>query len=320
MFHNLFFFDDVVELWIKFNQRGIKFILSKLTFLNQKRTVSSFSAQFEHANWWIIPYLNERVNFLISGNSKIQYEQYISEKYFDSEKPGTLISLGCGAGNHEMNLARLNPHQTIIGYDISKELIDRANEKADQLANISFYDTDVYKLDLEAESVDCFLFNASLHHFKDIKTFIRSKIYPALKKDGLVVINEYVGPNRLNFSKAQIDYCNKCLNDIVSKENRKILHLNSYKTRCYRLGKIRMIVSDPSECVDSASILPVLRGEFEELEFKNLGGNILLPVLKHIAHHFVNNNKQELIELIKKEDAYLTDHASDFAFAVYQKR
>jgi hypothetical protein len=105
----------------------------------------------------------------------------------------------------------------------------------------------------------------------------------------------------------------------ISSNNRRILGLNIYKTRCYRLGKLRMIISDPSECVDSASILPVLRSEFKELECKNLGGNILMPVLKHIAHHFVKDNNHELIELAKKEDEYLTNHASDLVFAIYQK-
>jgi hypothetical protein len=80
-----------------------------------------------------------------------------------------------------------------------------------------------------------------------------------------------------------------------------------------------MWISDPSECVDSESILPVLQKNFKTLELKNLGGNILMPVLKHIAHHFTNQNADELRKLMDMEDRYLKDHPSDFVFGVFQK-
>ncbi len=218
-------------------------------------------------------------------------------------------------------LAKLNPNINLRGYDISRSLIDKANKNAhiENLTNITFNDSDVYELKFEDESVDYFLFNASLHHFKAIKTFIETKIKPSLKQGGLIIINEYVGPNRLNLPKEQISYCNECLHNVISIRNRKILGTNKYKNRCYRLGKIRMIISDPSECIDSESIIPVLRNEFKEVEFKNLGGNILMPVLKHIAHHFIESNAHELMELIKLEDEYLTNYSSDQVFAIYQK-
>lgn len=322
MLNNWIFIDDFKELWIKINQRGTKFILSKFNFLGYKRTISSFSTNFQHANWWIIPLLKERHNLLITGDRSKGYEEYISEKYFNSPNGKLLISLGCGAGNHEIKLAELNKDLQIVGYDISEKLIDQANRKIIEraLTNIKFLTMDVYKIDFEKESIDYFLFNASLHHFKNIRLFIEKKLKPSLSEFGLIIINEYVGPNRMNFSNDQIEFCNRCLKKHVSIENRKILGLNTYKDQCYRLGKLRMYVSDPSECVDSESILPVLRNEFRETEYVSLGGNILMPTLKHIAHHFVNRNESELLTLIDLEKDYLKNHSSDFVFAVYQKR
>lgn len=319
----MIFIDDFTELWIKLNQRGYKFIVSKFNLRGKSRTISAFADDFEHANWWLIPYIKQAINFKISGDLNIDYENYITSKYLKNNEEGaTLISMGCGAGSHELKLAKLNPSIKIKGYDISQSLIEIANKKASDegLKNVQFVREDVYGLNFEKESIDYFLFNASLHHFKNIKEFIGSKINPALKKGGIIFINEYVGPNRLNFSDGQIEYCNKCLCEIISKENRRILGLNEYKSRCYRLGKLRMLISDPSECVDSEAILPVLRGQFEELELKNTGGNILMPVLKHIAHHFIDKNAVELMALISKEEEYLKSHASDFVFGVYQKK
>src|SRR5690554_4182300 len=318
---NLIYWDDWIETWIKLNQRGMKFIRSKFNLSGKQRTISSFSHGFEHANWWIIPALKERTNFLISGDSKINYEQYLTKNYFKNDGTETLVSYGCGIGSHETLLAELNPQLRIKAYDISEELINNAKQNAQQkgLNNIEFINEDVYQLKIQENSVDYYLFNASLHHFSEIEKFVGQKLYPTLKKNGLIIINEYVGPNRMNFPKKQIAYSNRCLREVISKENRKILGLNAYKTRCYRLGNLRMKLSDPSECVDSESILPVLRKYFEELEFKKLGGNILVPVLKHIAHHFVNKNQNELEELIRREETYLLNNASDLVFAIYKK-
>lgn len=313
--------DDFIELWIKIQQRGLRFIMSKASLFPQNRTISSFQYQFDHANWWIIPAIKERQNAIISGNSHTDYETYISAKYFKNDQNHTLVSLGCGVGSHEIKLARLNPLIQITGYDISKELISHAQRLAEEegLQHIEFKSEDVYKINFKNESVDYFLFHASLHHFRELEEFISHKIYPALKKGGLIIIHEFVGPNRMNFPKEQIDYCNYSLRHIISPANRRILHTPLFKNRCYRLGKLRMWISDPSECVDSESILPVLQKNFRTLELKNLGGNILMPVLKHIAHHFTSQNLDELRKVMDMEDRYLKDHPSDFVFGVFQK-
>ncbi len=314
------YIDDFIELWIKVRQRGVRFIVSKLNLSGKKRTISSFSNHFEHANWWIIPYLNDRKNFLISGDPKIDYEQFITDKYFKNTELSTLVSLGCGSGSHEVKLAKLNKHLNVVGYDLSKDWIWRANQYAaeQQVTRAKFICSDVYELRFQPESVDYFLFNSSLHHFVNIDSLITHTIKPALKKGGLIIINEYVGPNRMNFPKHQIDYCNACLKELISVENRKILLTNMVKNRCYRLGKLRMMISDPSECAESEDILPVLRTHFKEIAFKSLGGNILMPILKHIAHNFVDNTG-ELPVLVKKEEDYLENHQPDYIFAVYQK-
>ncbi len=321
MLNNWFFWDDITELWIKINQRGIRFVGSKFSLIAHRRTVSSFADQFTHANWWIIPFLSERRNLMITKDRKKDYEEYLSEHFFKAQKSPKMVSLGCGAGNHEIKLASLNQHLEVCGYDLSDDLIQQARKRAleKKLDNVFFFQQDVATIQFEKESVDYFLFNAALHHFKKLDHFIVETIKPALKKDGLIIINEYVGPNRLNLPKTQLNYCNQCLMATISKENRRILSLNWYKTRCYRLGKLRMLISDPSECVDSEAILPVLRREFIEIFYQALGGNVLMPVLKHIAHHFVDKNQDQLLELISKEEAYLQNHQSDFVFAIYQK-
>jgi len=60
------------------------------------------------------------------------------------------------------------------------------------------------------------------------------------------------------------------------------------KTKIFRPGLVRMFLVDPSEAVDSESILPSLHENFKVLEEKKIGGDILLILLKDIAHNFLD--------------------------------
>ncbi len=86
-----------------------------------------------------------------------------------------------------------------------------------------------------------------------------------------------------------------------------------------------MIMADPSECVESENILPVINKYFEPVFEKSFGGNLLMPVLKDISHHFINARvdlEKQLVlnRLFEFEDQYLSKHPSDFVFGVYKKR
>lgn len=320
--NNFIYKGDFTELWIKFRQRGIPFVFSKLNPSERQRTLSAFEPEFQHANWWIIPEIKKRQNALISGNENELYESFISRNWIHTDKKGILISPGCGSGGHEIELARLNPNLTVIGYDISPELIQEAQEKVkiSGIRNIQFKIADIYQDRIVPESVDYFLFHASLHHFKDIQNLLKEKIIPALKPDGLLFLNEFTGPNRMQYPDDQIRYCNQVLQEIIPVAERKILGTNLIKNEVYRQGKLRMIISDPSECVDSSNIIPELRRQMQVIYEKPIGGNILMPVLKHIAHHFVEGQSEILNKLFQAEDEYLKSHDSDFMFGVYQKK
>lgn len=72
----LFTWEDIRDVYIKINQRGYEFILSKLTFSKEERTKSSFNdTNISNSNWWIIPLVKERWNFLITGDPKLTYEE-----------------------------------------------------------------------------------------------------------------------------------------------------------------------------------------------------------------------------------------------------
>ena len=318
-------FEDLRDIYIKAYQRGLPFLSSKLTLSERERTRTAFdSTELETANWWIIPYVKQRWNRKITGHSDKTYEEYISEKYFLAKDHLRMISIGSGICSHEIKLAQLNPHWEVSCLDLSASLIDKASNLAKEkgLDNMKFYAEDVYTYNFEKDHYDLVLFHSSLHHFENIEHFVKNTVCPILKQDGYLVINEYVGPNRMQYHKEQIDTINRAISKI-DKPYRKIFKTPLYKEKYYGSGVLRMRIADPSECVDSESILAVIHENFELIEEKPYGGNILMSTLKDISHHFVdlNQRKKEILdELFAVEDDFLRKHKSDFVFGVYKMK
>ncbi|MGE0078111.1 MAG: class I SAM-dependent methyltransferase [Bacteroidales bacterium] len=316
-------FEDTRDIYVKAIQRGSKFIFSKLSLSGKKRTQASFNnTKIDNSNWWIIPLVKERWNYLITGDSHLSYEEYISKKY-ENRKGLKLISIGSGVCSHELYFAKLNPSWEITCLDFSGELLQLAQKHAQNegIGNIKFIETDIYEHTLPNNYYDIVLFHSSLHHFRNMNAFI-CKVSQAMADNGLLIINEYVGVNRIQYRKNQLAEINKCLL-LIDKEYRKIFKTNLYKNRYYGSGIFRMIISDPSECVESENILPSIKHHFNTVEEKGYGGNLLMAVLKDISHHFIEINdkkKKCLNNIFAYEDEYLKQNKSDFILGIYQKK
>jgi ubiquinone/menaquinone biosynthesis C-methylase UbiE len=321
----LFTIEDFRDIYIKISQRGFTYILSKLKVGGTQRTLSSFNQlNIQSSNWWIIPLVQQRWNKLITGSEFTTYEELITKKFFSNHKTIRLLSIGSGICSHETKLAELNPHWEVTCLDFSHHLLNKASENAEQkgIKNIYFANKNIYKYDLPENHYDIVLFHASLHHFKDIEKFLSHKVIPTLKTDGKLIINEYVGPNRLQFPREQIKEINKSLL-LIDRRYRKIYKTNLFKDRFYGSGLVRMIITDPSECIDSENIIPAIHKHFDKVFEKHYGGNILMSALKEISHHFVDENEEKnetLRRLFEFEDNYLANNTSDFVFGIYQKK
>lgn len=316
--------DDIIDFLHKLKQRGFGFILSKLNIIGIRRTEKTFNQlDYESADWWIIPKVKERWNILITGNKHIDYKKYLVDNHLQNRKNLRLISLGSGSSHHEIELAKYSNFEEIICIDIAEKRILEAESRAKKLMlkNIKFVCADFNNYNIPKGYFDIVFFHASLHHFDNINDFVAKTIKNSLKLDGLLIINEYVGATRLQFPKHQIAKINEALN-IIPKEYRTRYKSNLLKSKFHGSGIIRMILADPSECVDSASILPAIHSNFHTIIEKPYGGNILMNVLKDISHHFIDldsSKNQILYKLFSLEDEYLTENTSDFIFGIYQK-
>ncbi|WP_179467925.1 class I SAM-dependent methyltransferase [Chryseobacterium sp. H1D6B] len=315
--------EDLKDIYIKFHQRGLPFLLSKFNLDSYKRTQSAFNEkEIQSSNFWLIPDVKKRWNTLITGNEATSYEEYITEEYFKDRENLKILALGSGVCSHEIRLAELNPHWEIHCFDFSDELLKKAKTISDEknLKNIFYAAENILKYPFKPEEYDIVFFHASLHHFDHIHQFMDDIVIKSLKPDGYIIINEFVGNNRLQYSKIQLDYINRSLKEIP-KKYRKIFKTNMYKNKYYGSGSLRMIIADPSECADSINILPAIHEKFDTIEEKPFGNNILQSALKDIAHHFIDSDPEKKA-VIKKvfalEDELLKVQPSDFVFGIYK--
>lgn len=320
---SLITYDDLIETYLRFLQRGLPFILSKISFKSEKRTISSFSNQMQRSGWWSVPAVEKRWNEMISGYSDIYYEQFFVEKYLESKNNISMLSLGCGDGTHELNFASYPNFKNIVGIDLSEDRISFANQRVSEmnLHNIKFVCNNANNMSLATEKFDIVHFNNSLHHFKNIKNLLPEITKKYLKDDGFILINEYVGPNRLQWSDIQIEYTNKTLKELPIKYKKRFLS-NSIKNKFSGPGLLRMLLSDPSEAVDSESILPTLKSNYITIDEKFYGGNLLMHLLKDIAHNYYDDNSESetiLKKLFMVEDELIKiENKSLMMFGIYK--
>ncbi|WP_296314250.1 class I SAM-dependent methyltransferase [Winogradskyella sp. UBA3174] len=315
--------DDFIETYTKLQQRGLNFITSKFNLNDIARAKTAFNhSNISAANWWIIPKVTERWHKLITRTSITNIEDFTVKRFLNDQQHIRMLSLGSGDCSSELAFAKHPNFKDILCTDIADKRLNKAKQIAKEkgLNNIRFEIQDANDLASLKETYDIVYFKASLHHFKSIESLLGTHIKQLLKPDGLLIINEYVGPTRLQFPKHQLKAINKALKGIP-KPYRKRYKLNLYKNKVYGPGLARMILADPSECIDSASIMPTLHKHYSTVYEVGYGGNILTLALKDIAHHFIelNDEKAEILNrLFEYEDNYLKKHPSDHIFGIYK--
>jgi ubiquinone/menaquinone biosynthesis C-methylase UbiE len=330
-----------------------------------------FGARKTGLFWWEAgPELRRYINTRISGNPNIGWIEHTLDEYFNGKLPlDTCLSLGCGTGHLERALAKLGAFQHCDAFDVAEHSIQEAQRLATEegIASISYRVTDVNKIVLPANSYDAVWIHSAMHHCEALEHICR-QIKQALKPGGLLILNEYVGPNRFQFSARQKEIANLCfhllparyrvpLEEAVALELERnpfkkgarwfvsrliekiregdVINVIKRRFRVYR-AKLSgrnlertavsfpsapgVIAVDPSEAIRSEEILRVLQEDFQIVEERGWGGNVLQFLLADITGNFSEDAQSQALlrMLINIEDTMLQcgEFESDFAYIV----
>jgi ubiquinone/menaquinone biosynthesis C-methylase UbiE len=315
---------DFIDVFFYIRQHTASRLLQRLHPVQKKRVENVWQCIDNHSSdWWIVPAVRKRWNRLITGDENKSYQEFFCNTYLSSEKSHSLLSIGSGGGTNEILFSRQNCFSEITGIDISKKIIEHAEEKLvkQKINNIQFIHADAEKFHFEENKYDVVLFHSSLHHFNHLGKIL-DRILNALKPSGFLIIHEYTGPNRFQWSKKQLQLANDILKNLPA-ELKTLYHNNYHKSKIYKPGLLRTFISDPSEATCSANLLKEINSRFIPIQQTNLGGNLLHLLLKDIAHNFVDeqmDTKQLIEALFKKEDELVqAEGHSDFTFGIYRK-
>ena len=273
---------------------------------------------------WEIPAVQARWRRMVTGNDQVGFYDHFLSKYMNGQSP-RVLSLACGPGETEIRIAKTGRVRRIDGYDISGKRIEFATARSieEGVGEIAlFHVADVLKAEIREDSYDVVLAEGALHHFTPLLA-VYDKIFRALKKSGYLVINDFVGPTRFQWTDRQLEAANSILRALPARYRTR--RDGTPKPEIFRPSRLSMIVGDPSEAVDSSMIMSKVRERFVVVEEKGYGGAILHILLAGIAHNFLGQDSQTrsiLQAIFTFEDALMSSGEidSDYVFAVFRPR
>jgi len=271
--------------------------------------------------WTAIPVLQERIRLHITGDPHVNIPAHVRATYGQEDKLWKALSLGCGTGRKELAWFAGGGLSELDAYDLSGKRIAEAQRRAAAAGmekQVRFVRGDVRYLRLEKHSYDLIILDDALHHFTPLGTVLKN-IQDWLAPDGLMVVNEYVGPSRFQWTDRQMEIANALLGEAPA--GLALRPDGTPRPPVHRSGTLSMVLYDPSESAESSSILPMIHSQFTVLEEKLYGGALLHLVFKDIAHNFLQPGEEALEYLRRCMDAedeamQSGDAQSDFAFLV----
>lgn len=293
-----------------------------------KRTAEHWSENtmdsdfFSSDNYWLeVPEVKERYNRKATMGHSSDWATYFLEKYIPNREEAVMASIGCGEGRLERWLAQNTAFAQCDAFDIAAGAIEKAKKAAIKSGfhHINYEVSDVNSMSLQEDRYDAIWFYNSLHHVSQLEHIYEQAAH-ALKPNGYLFFNEYIGPNRFNFTPRQRDVINATFALIPKRYKRSFVpgHNEPYLLGTGIPDPAEVARVDPSESVRSQEIITVLEDYFDIVEFNIAGGTMLQFLLLGIAGNFRTDDPESirvLEMLFTVEDTLMEigDLQSDFA-------
>lgn len=250
-------------------------------------------ASFTNNSYWLAnPLVARQFNLgATGGRSYPGWVEFCVDHFLARRKPlRSILTIGCGDGALDRHLASLDAADRIDGVDIAPGRIETAR----QLAAEAGFGGRLHYAALNAETspfplprYDAIFFNSSLHHIAGLEAVL-DRCRRALFPDGLLFVNEYVGPNRFDFSAMEREAMNHVFRLLPERYR--------VSQAAHDRGQLRTQVGlpdpaevervDPSEAIRSQDIPRVVERYFEVLENNAMCGSMMQFMLDGIAGNF----------------------------------
>lgn len=272
-----------------------------------------------HDNYLNHPLIQAYISLRAFGSLVSHTDAAIHAIRSNSEPGDQIISLGCGLGDKERILAKAMPDRQFLGLDIAGDIVEIANQEIAEagLANFRVERADFNELDLDENSIQLLIGLGAIHHVENLEG-LWAQARHALTPGGLVLAQEFIGPDRFQWTDAQIEACNHALDQLVGDEHKPHHH------KVEPVPVAEMIAADPSEAVRSTEILPTCKDAgFAIDSYNSAGGALLQPILMYQVHTYEPRNwqhNQTLAKLFAEEDRLMAEGTLEDDFAMFVAR
>ena len=280
---------------------------------------AAFTHRLAELSWMAALPVGLHLNERSTGHPARDWLTAWAPRFMPGENLNVLI-LGCGDGWLERALA---PHAWIAHIDACDFAAD-AVARARALAPPKI---DYRVLDLNLEAIegtyDVVVAHAVLHHVENLEHAF-DEIDRVMKPGGTLIVNEYVGPQRFQYSDEVHAIINLLIGALPRYLRRGTLTGNAYDEK-QRPTVEEMIRNDPSEAVRSDELLPMIDARFDVVDKRNLGGTLLQHLLYDIVLNFRFEDPlaRSLLEMMATFEGALVDDGtigSDFAILAARKK
>jgi SAM-dependent methyltransferase len=238
-------------------------------------------------SWDAHPLTLAHFNRLVSGDPAEHWLNFV-HRTFVPRGTDLGLSIGCGSGMLERHAIGAGLCKAMDACDVSQgavsvaEQLARTEGCADRLR---YFVCDLNTARLEPRKYGVCFSGAALHHVENLEHAL-AEISRALRQDGLLVLVEYVGPNRFQWDDKIQRLMDQLLSIIPRPYRTSLRESGIVKEQVQRPSVAQVVAVDPSEAVRSADILPVLERSFEIVYRANLGGTLLQFLLADIVGNF----------------------------------
>ena len=244
--------------------------------------------------WLHEPRVRRHVNACITGSEDRWPMDWFRDRHAAGFTDG--VSLGCGDGVFERDVARKGICTRILALDLLQEALDRAREstRKAELDGIEYRRADLNRVELEADAFDIAFFHQSLHHVEALESCV-AEVAKSLRPGGMIYLDEYIGPSRTEWKP-----------ELIAPAERLYQELPVSLRRSRRLG-FPIDRRDPSEAIRSSQIVAVLERHFEVVERRDYGGNLLSVIHPHLRHDRLSTpgGERAVADLIEAETLLL---------------
>jgi SAM-dependent methyltransferase len=262
------------------------------------------------ATWMSEIAVRRAINERVTGSPDEWPMEWFQFEY--SVEPFELgLSVGCGGGSLERDVRRKGVCEGVVGMDISRGALMAADRKAQDegLDGISYFRADFNRLDLEPNSFDVVFFHQSMHHVAELEHCI-GQVRRAMKPGAFLYLDEYIGPSRDQWASGLLTAAQRVFSR-VPREFRVVDDVS-----------LPIVEDDPSEAIRSSEILPLVAANFDLVERRDYGGNLLSLIHPLVRWAEMDDGRRALLlrELIRREDRLVRSGVPSFYSVIVARR